>query len=54
MASNTAGISQALRKLARTVKDINTQNALIAIEIKIEELDIRLADTERRLKAGGL
>lgn len=52
--ANTAGISQALRKLARTVKDTNTRDALIAIEIKIDELDTRLTDTERRLKVGGL
>lgn len=54
MAATTAGISKSLRKLGRTVTDINTKTALIAIEDKITELDIRLTNVELRLKAGGL
>lgn len=52
--TTVAGLSRALRRLARTVSDPKTKEALLALEEKVMELDTRLTDTERRLKAGGL
>lgn len=52
--SIVAGISRALRRLGRQVKDPMTRDALIAIEEKVLELDLRMADLERRVKTGGL
>jgi hypothetical protein len=54
MAITIAGVTQSLKKLGRTVKDTDTRNALIDIENKVQELDLRLNDVERRLAVGGL
>lgn len=54
MTTTIAGIRQNLKKLGRVVKDQATRDSLIDIENKVQELDLRVTDTERRLKAGGL
>lgn len=51
--ATVAGKSRPLVRLSSTVKDKALADALRVIEDKIEELDTRLFDAERRLKAGG-
>lgn len=49
-----AGTQRPLKRLSSTIKDKDLQRAIIALEDKIEELDRRLTDAEKRLKDGGL
>lgn len=52
--ANVAGMSKPLRRLSSTIDDKTLRAAVAALEDKLEELDRRLADAERRLTAGGL
>ncbi len=49
-----AGLSRPLRRLSDTVSDPKVRAALVELEVKMQELDQRLLDAEKRLKAGGL
>jgi hypothetical protein len=49
-----AGLNQNLRRLASTVTDEVTRKVLTEIENKVLELNTRLTDIEKRVKAGGL
>jgi hypothetical protein len=49
-----AGARQALVRLSHAVKDPESRRAVQALETKLDELDRRLTDVERRLSAGGL
>lgn len=51
---NGAGPSRPLKRLSGTLKDKDLARAVQALEDKIEELDSRLAATEKRLADGGL
>lgn len=52
--SNKAGILINIKRLAKTIIEPKTRDAVLDLENKILELDSRLVDAERRLKAGGL
>jgi hypothetical protein len=43
-----------VRRLAQGIDDPVTQRAVRTVEDKLVELEARLTDAERRLKAGGL
>jgi len=54
MANTIAGLSQQLKKLSPTITDSSTKLAIQNLENKIQELDSRLTDLERRAKAGNI
>ena len=54
MANTVAGIVGNLKRLSKTISDKPTMLAVQDVENKILEIDTRLSDIERRLKAGGL
>lgn len=47
-------VHQPVRRLSQGVQDPVTQRAVRAVEDKLVEMEARLTDAERRLKAGGL
>lgn len=49
-----AGMAKPLRRLSATVPDKVLAAAIAALEDKVEELDKRLHDAEKRLREGGL
>jgi hypothetical protein len=49
-----AGAKLSLPRLSQGIKDPTLARAVRALEDKVSELDVRLTDAERRLKAGGL
>lgn len=51
---SVAGQSKPLKAGSKTVGDELTRRAILALEDKVNELDTRLKDAERRLKAGNL
>jgi hypothetical protein len=52
--ATTAGVSRPLRRLSDTIADPKLRAVIVELEVKVTELDQRLFDAERRLKAGGL
>lgn len=54
MALTKVGPRPAFPRLSQVVKDPDLARALRAYEDKIANLELRLTDAERRLKAGGL
>lgn len=52
--ATVAGTRQPVQRLSQGIKDQLLSRAVRALEDKLEELDKRLTDAERRLAAGSL
>lgn len=49
-----AGARASLKRIAKTIVDTKTRDAVLDVENKLLEVDLRLTDLERRVKVGGL
>lgn len=54
MPGTVANTSKPLKRLSTTIEDRVLAAAIRALEDKVEELDARVRDAERRLTAGSL